>query len=73
MALEVWYRTDIENAILAAEQAATLTLDVTGASGERAEGYRAGYLAALTTVALAFGLRPAKAQGVSCGRLPLAL
>lgn len=49
MGLEVFYKQDIRNAIHAAEQATTAALD---SDGE----YQRGYLAALTTIALAFGL-----------------
>jgi hypothetical protein len=48
MALEVYYPQDIQNALLAAEQS-TLAA---GASGK----YLQGYMAALNTLALAFGL-----------------
>jgi hypothetical protein len=48
MSLEVYYPQDIQNALLAAEQA-TLTA---GAGSE----YLRGYMAALNTLALAFGL-----------------
>ncbi len=48
MGLAVYYPTDIRNALIAAEQATTTA----GAEGEYLKGYRA----ALTTIALAFGL-----------------
>ena len=48
MGLEVFYKRDVINALLAAEQATAAA----GADGRYLEGYRA----ALTTVALAFGL-----------------
>ena len=58
MALEVYYPTDIRNALLAAEQAANDTATATGNTGDPlAAAFLSGYLAALTTVALAFGLR----------------
>jgi len=50
MGLAVFYKEDVINAILAAEQAARAT--ARGDSTEFLEGYRA----ALTTIALAFGL-----------------
>lgn len=64
MALEVYYPQDIRNALLAAEQAnnAALMASCGGSNesclerGEFAQGYEAGYRAALTTMALAFGL-----------------
>ena len=48
MSLEVYYAPDIHNALLAAEQATREA----GADGE----YLRGYLAALNTLALNFGL-----------------
>ena len=57
MGLEVYYPTDIRNALLAAEQAANATATATGDTDDPfAAGYLAGYRAALTTLALAFGL-----------------
>ena len=64
MGLEVYYPTDIRNALLAAEQASSTALMAAngqaplrvGQNNEFAEGYREGYRAALTTIALAFGL-----------------
>ena len=57
MGLEVYYAADIRNALLAAEQAVGATAE---AAGERDEpftaGFLTGYRAALTTLALAFGL-----------------
>lgn len=51
MGLEVYYPIDIENAIRAAEQATAAARNDT--SNDR---YLEGYRAALTTIALAFGL-----------------
>lgn len=61
MGLEVYYPQDIRNALLAAEQANSAALVVaSGEEDEFAQGYQEGYRAALTTIALAFGLlRPA--------------
>jgi len=57
MGLEVYYPEDIRNALLAAEQASGTALQVVGGEGnELARGYREGYQAALTTIAIAFGL-----------------
>ena len=59
MGLEVYYPTDIRNALLAAEQATTAALGTCPGQPAQGDGdgeYRRGYLAALTTVALAFGL-----------------
>ena len=57
MALEVYYPQDIRNALLAAEQASDAALMATRSKDDRfAQGYQEGYRAALTTVALAFGL-----------------
>ena len=57
MGLEVYYPTDIRNALLAAEQAASVTAEATGNQDTPfAAGYLIGYRAALVTIALAFGL-----------------
>ncbi|UCC63075.1 MAG: hypothetical protein JSV36_20420 [Anaerolineae bacterium] len=57
MALEVYYPQDIRNALLAAEQASNAAFLATGRENDQfAEGYQAGYRAALATIALAFGL-----------------
>ena len=62
--LEVYYAADIRNALLAAEQAVGATAE---AAGERDEpftaGFLTGYRAALTTLALAFGLACDESQG----------
>lgn len=57
MGLEVYYQQDVRRALLAAEQASGMALTAAGGGGnEFAEGYQEGYRAALTTIALAFGL-----------------
>ena len=57
MGLEVYYPSDIRNAIVAAEQAVNDTATATGGTSKLfAAGYLAGYRAALTTMALALGL-----------------
>lgn len=57
MSLEVYYSSDIRNALLAAEQAVNATADVSGNKDEPfSAGFLIGYQAALTTLALAFGL-----------------
>ena len=57
MGLEVYYPTDIRNALLAAEQAVTATATATRDEDDPfATGFLTGYRAALTTMALAFGL-----------------
>ena len=48
MGLDIWFRDDIRNVLLAARQ----TMLATGGDGE----YRRGFEAALVTLALAFGL-----------------
>lgn len=70
MALEVYYPQDIRNALLAAEQAVNATADATTGDQEGdsfTAGFLTGYRAALTTLALAFGLA---APGGSVGRQP---
>ena len=68
MALEVYYPQDVRNALLAAEQASSAALvAVGGEENEFAKGYREGYRAALTTIALAFGLiRPTDHSPCTC-------
>ena len=57
MGLEVYYPTDIRNALLAAEQAANATAKATGNQDDPfSAGFLTGYRAALTTLAVAFGL-----------------
>jgi hypothetical protein len=57
MALEVYYPQDVRNALLAAEQSSGAALRALGHEKSAfAEGYQEGYRAALTTIALAFGL-----------------
>lgn len=55
--LQAYYPEDIRNALLAAEQATSAALQATGEHEDLfAAGYTEGYRAAMTTVALAFGL-----------------
>jgi len=55
--LEVFYPSDIRNALLAAEQAMNATADATNSHDDAfTAGFLSGYRAALTTLALAFGL-----------------
>lgn len=57
MGLEVYFPGDILNALLAAEQASGAALRATSQENDEfAQGYQEGYRAALTTIALAFGL-----------------
>jgi hypothetical protein len=57
MSLEVYYPQDIRNVLQAAEQSCRAALLAAGGGrNEFAQGYGEGYLAALTTIALAFGL-----------------
>jgi hypothetical protein len=61
MGLDIWFREDIRNAILAADEASSSTARVCAAGGGdqvTLRAYLEGYRAALTTVALAFGLSP---------------
>ncbi len=77
MGLEVYYPTDIRNALLAAEQAANATAKAIGNPQSRTSpgtgqddpfsaGFLTGYRAALTTLAVAFGLVPGgQVQGLA--------
>jgi hypothetical protein len=55
MALEVYYKRDIENALRAAEHATRKILPRVE-PGEYRQGYKQGFNAALASIALAFGL-----------------
>jgi len=61
MGLDIWFKEDIANALIAADEAASATAaalsEVTN-DPERLRTYREGYRAALTTLALAFGISP---------------
>jgi hypothetical protein len=62
MGLDIFFDEDIRNALLAANEASASTARVCAALGGDQVALRAyleGYRAALTTVALAFGLSPA--------------
>lgn len=61
MAVTVFYERDVQNAIMAAEQATAAAAE----AGELDPGYVRGYRAALLTLALAFGLRPGLEGGRS--------
>jgi len=55
--LNVYYPADVRNALLAAEQAVNATAEAAGDPEDPfTAGFLAGYRAALTTLALAFGL-----------------
>ncbi len=58
MGLNVYYPQDVRNALQAAEQSTNAALTAVGGDDAYTRGYREGYRAALTTVALAFGLLP---------------
>ena len=70
MGLDIFFAEDIRNALLAADEASSSTARVCAAVGgdpvtpraeprdEALRAYLEGYRAALTTVALAFGLSP---------------
>lgn len=56
MGLTVFYPSDIRNALLAAEQSASATAEAISSDDAFIGDYLEGYHAALTTIALAFGL-----------------
>jgi hypothetical protein len=61
MGLDIWFREDVRNALLAADEASSSTARVCAAAGGdqvTLRAYLEGYRAALTTMALAFGLSP---------------
>jgi hypothetical protein len=66
VALDVWFKLDIQNALRAAEQASGAALRVAGDEQDPyVAGFQAGYRAALATIALAFGLMPTSPELVS--------
>ncbi len=61
MSCDIWFREDIRNILLAAERASACSLaqaEESTADLAALRAYRRGYHAALSTVALACGLRP---------------
>lgn len=56
MSLDVYYKPDILNALLAAEQANDAAFESVTVTDDNTAAFRRGYHAALTTLALAFGL-----------------
>ena len=57
MALDVYFKQDIENVLRAAEHPMRQLLEKLAESNEQYnQGYRDGFNAALATIALAFGL-----------------
>jgi len=66
MGLDIFFTEDIRNALMAADEASSSTARVCAAVGEdpvTLRAYLEGYRAALTTVALAFGLSPSIIAG----------
>jgi hypothetical protein len=77
MGLDIFFIEDVRNALLAADEASSSTARACAAvSGDQVtlRAYLEGYRAALTTVALAFGLSPAIIAGrgpsTSSGQAP---
>ena len=66
MSLEVYYPQDILNALKAAAQSNGQALQAISGQSEFAEGYEMGYRAALSTIALAFGLIPFRNEDLAC-------
>lgn len=64
--LDIWFREDIKNIIMAADQANSeaLTAGLGFADPELQGAYMHGFRAALRTLALAFGLAPLPLQDV---------
>lgn len=66
MGLDIYFSEDLRNALMAADEASSSTARVCAAISRNQVTLRAyleGYRAALTTVALAFGLSPAVIAG----------
>jgi hypothetical protein len=68
MSLDIWSRDDIRNVILAANAASA---DIAARSGVDLIDYRAGYEAALMTIALAFGIPLVQPRRKDTDRLSL--
>ncbi len=60
MSADVWLKRDIANALLATYQSMRETAVVVGGGGDpaRTAAFHAGYRAAISTVALFFGIEP---------------
>jgi hypothetical protein len=61
MSLDIWFREDIRHILMAAERASEVALaqgEESSADVASLRAYRRGYRAALSAVALAFGLVP---------------
>lgn len=69
MSADVWLKRDIANALAAAYQAQRETMTATAPNPQ----YAAGYRAALTVVALAFGIEPGMVILEEYGRAMVAL
>ncbi|MCS7286708.1 MAG: hypothetical protein RMK30_06240 [Anaerolineae bacterium] len=63
MGLGVWFREEIERALLAIEEAMEEVVGVIGEETEYTRGYRDGYRAAIRALASAFGIKR-KERGV---------
>jgi len=57
MGLNIWFKEDIANALLAAEEACRTTVSALGASSDYTRGYEEGFMAAIATLATAFGVK----------------
>lgn len=68
---DIFFAKDIRNALLAANEASSATAAQAGALGQLC-AFRAGYHAALSTVALAFGLSPSMFAAVRGAPLEVA-
>lgn len=58
MGLDIWFREDIRNALLAADKASMSAVLALSVNGTETRHFVAGYKAALATIAIAFGLSP---------------
>jgi hypothetical protein len=72
MALDVVFRQEIRNILMAADHADKRALEAADRlNDEYVRGYQAGHHDALVTVALAFGLLPTEGQPKSDACLPI--
>jgi hypothetical protein len=69
MGLDIWFKEDIANALRAAEECAAGVAEL-GEPTPELRAYRAGFRAALATLAVAFGLVPTSVERPALHALP---
>ena len=64
MGLGMWYREEILNALVAAQEVCHSTVAALGNDSEYARGYEDGFMVALFTLARAFGIHPRASRSI---------